>query len=116
MWKSIENGFQTRQVAATAMNATSSRSHCIVLIFVDLINKATKQNIKSKITLVDLAGSERVKDSGVEGDALKEAIEINKSLTVLGDVMEQLTTGSKSIGYRNHLLTQILQDSLGGSA
>jgi hypothetical protein len=116
MWKKIENGFATRQVAATAMNATSSRSHCIVLVFVELENKATKQKIKSKITLVDLAGSERVKDSGVEGDALKEAIEINKSLTVLGDVMEQLTTGSKSIGYRNHLLTQILQDSLGGTA
>lgn len=116
MWKKIEEGFKTRQVAATAMNSTSSRSHCVVFAFVESENKTTKQVIKSKITLVDLAGSERVKDSGVEGDALKEAIEINKSLTALGDVMEQLTSSGKNVGYRNHLLTQLLQDSLGGSA
>jgi len=29
---------------------------------------------------------------------------------------EQLTTGSKNIGYRNHALTNILQDALGGTA
>jgi len=116
LWKNIENGFKTRQVAETAMNSNSSRSHCIVIVHLHLVNKSTKQVIRSKVTLVDLAGSERVKDSNVEGEALKEAIEINKSLTALGDVMEQVTSGGKNIGYRNHLLTQILQDSLGGSA
>ena len=38
---------------------------------------------QGELNLVDLAGSERVKDSGVVGDALKEAQAINKSLSAL---------------------------------
>jgi hypothetical protein len=39
-----------------------------------------------KLSFVDLAGSERVKDSRSEGVMLKETININKSLSVLGKV------------------------------
>lgn len=39
-----------------------------------------------KLSFVDLAGSERVKDSKSEGTMLKETININKSLSVLGKV------------------------------
>jgi hypothetical protein len=39
-----------------------------------------------KLSFVDLAGSERVKDSKSEGSMLKETININKSLSVLGKV------------------------------
>jgi hypothetical protein len=39
-----------------------------------------------KLSFVDLAGSERVKDSKSEGAMLKETININKSLSVLGKV------------------------------
>lgn len=39
-----------------------------------------------KVSFVDLAGSERVKDSRSEGTMLKETININKSLSVLGKV------------------------------
>jgi hypothetical protein len=112
----IDNGFNNRQVAATLMNAESSRSHLIVSVKVISVNKETNEKIIGKFLLVDLAGSERLKKSGVEGDNLKEAIEINKSLTSLGDVIEQLTSGSKNVGYRNHKLTQVMQDSLGGTA
>merc|ERR1719386_685101 len=66
--------------------------------------------------IVDLAGSERLKKSMVVGEEAKEAIEINKSLTALGDVMEALTKGQKQIPYRNNKLTQLMQDSLGGTA
>ena len=41
---------------------------------------------------------------------------INKSLTALGDVIAALTTGSKHIPYRNHPLTMLMSDSLGGNA
>jgi len=38
----------------------------------------------SKLHFVDLAGSERQKSTGTTGGRLKEASNINKSLTVLG--------------------------------
>ncbi|CAE7908117.1 KIN14E [Symbiodinium sp. KB8] len=85
-------------------------------IIVEATVKDTEQVIYGKITLCDLAGSERPKKSEVSGEALKEAIEINKSLTALGDVIEALSKGSKTIPYRNHKLTMLMQDSLGGSA
>eukprot|EP00932_Pfiesteria_piscicida_P007502 SRR837773.17617.p2 GENE.SRR837773.17617~~SRR837773.17617.p2 ORF type:complete len:188 (+),score=79.14 SRR837773.17617:25-564(+) len=79
--------------------------------------------------MVDLAGCERIKKSGAQAQQATEAIEINKSLTALVDVIEALVTsqaaerkaakdnkGPKAsfIPYRNHRLTQLLQDSLGG--
>lgn len=116
MWKWIERAFQNRKVAATAMNAESSRSHLILRIKCDILNKKSEQKLRGKLILVDLAGSERVKNSQVEGANLKEAIEINKSLTALGDVMEKLCSGSRNAGFRDSMLTQVLADSLGGTA
>merc|ERR1719195_497452 len=98
------------------MNAASSRSHLLLSIIVEGAVKETEQAIYGKITLCDLAGSERPKKREVTGDALKEAIEINKSLSALGDVIEALTKGNKSVPYRNHKLTMLMQDSIGGSA
>merc|ERR1740129_2541067 len=74
------------------------------------------EQMKGKILIVDLAGSERLKKSQVEAHMQKEAIEINKSLTALGDVIEALTKGSKVIPYRNHKLTQLMQDAIGGTS
>merc|ERR1711974_555884 len=71
---------------------------------------------QGKMLIVDLAGSERLKKSQTSAELQKESIEINKSLTALGDVIAALTTRQKSIPYRNHKLTQLLQDSLGGTA
>merc|ERR1719159_2243570 len=105
-----------RAVAATAMNSESSRSHLIMMIKITTVNKSTNEQAKGKILLCDLAGSERLKKSEVSGDMQKEAIEINKSLTALGDVIEALTSKKKQIPYRNHKLTQVMQDSLGGTA
>eukprot|EP00746_Dinoflagellata_sp_MGD_P067593 gnl/MRDRNA2_/MRDRNA2_27903_c0_seq1.p1 gnl/MRDRNA2_/MRDRNA2_27903_c0~~gnl/MRDRNA2_/MRDRNA2_27903_c0_seq1.p1 ORF type:complete len:646 (-),score=110.21 gnl/MRDRNA2_/MRDRNA2_27903_c0_seq1:188-2125(-) len=112
----LSSGHQNRAVAATAMNSESSRSHLILSIKISSANKETNEVSLGKILLVDLAGSERLKKSQVTGDMQKEAIEINKSLTALGDVMEALTKNHKQVPYRNHKLTQVMQDSLGGSA
>jgi len=112
----LEDGMNQRVVAETAMNTDSSRSHLVCIIRLTSTNKTSEEKIQGKIVIVDLAGSERLKKSLSTGDREKEAIEINKSLTALGDVIEALTTKQKIIPYRNHKLTEILQDSLGGSA
>merc|ERR1719436_1277663 len=98
------------------MNDASSRSHLIVIIVVESLNKKTRQVSTGKLTLCDLAGSERLKKSEATGEQMKEAQSINKSLTALGDVIEALTKHAKHVPYRNHKLTQLLSDSLGGNA
>merc|ERR1719446_1650496 len=112
----VGKGFGNRKVASTSMNADSSRSHLMFMIFANVTEKATGKSRVGKITIVDLAGSERLAKSRVTGDAQKEAIEINKSLTALGDVMGAITSKAKMIPYRNHKLTQLMQDSLGGTS
>jgi len=112
----LERGNEQRSVAATAMNSESSRSHLILIIRIASVNRETGEKLKGKILIVDLAGSERLKKSQTTADMQKESIEINKSLTALGDVIEALTRSQKQVPYRNHKLTQLMQDSLGGSA
>jgi kinesin family protein 1 len=90
----MEQGTAARTVASTQMNATSSRAHTVFqIVFTttvhdDLTNKDTSKT--SKINLVDLAGSERIAKTGASGATLKEGININKSLTSLGDCIEKL--------------------------
>lgn len=113
----LERGNEQRTVAATAMNSESSRSHLILIIKIISVNKETKEVLKGKMLMCDLAGSERLKRSEVTDHQQTEAIAINKSLTALGDVIEALTKGGKGVvPYRNHKLTLLMQDSLGGTA
>merc|ERR1719221_1212026 len=98
------------------MNIRSSRSHLIFTIGITSVHHATQETLSGKILLCDLGGSERLKKTEAMGSQRKEAIEINKSLTALGDVIEAVAKKQKQIPYRNHKLTQIMQDSLGGSA
>ena len=59
---------------------------------------------------------QRVDKSGAVGDVLKEAQSINKSLSALGGVIAALTTGQAHIPYRDHALTMLMSDSIGGNA
>jgi len=112
----LDRGMAQRNVAANAMHIESSRSHLIFTIRVNSVNRETHEVLDGKILLCDLAGSERLKKTEATGEQKKEAIEINKSLTALGDVIEAVAKKQKTVPYRNHKLTQILQDSLGGTA
>jgi phage host-nuclease inhibitor protein Gam len=121
----IEEGTKHRSVAATKMNATSSRSHSIFrLNFVQTTRiLATRPYEKPKtfdkvsnVCLVDLAGSERNKKTGAQGDRLKEAVAINKSLTALKNVIDALVEGRPVVPFRDSQLTFLLSESLGGNS
>jgi hypothetical protein len=128
----LEEGRKRRRVAETIMNTESSRSHAVFVF--NLVQNLRVQSASgayteaekvSKINLVDLAGSERIGLPGASaGDKLmREAGSINRSLSVLGDVIKALSErGSTSRGsidfipYRNSVLTYLLKDSLGGNS
>ncbi|GMP32288.1 hypothetical protein CsSME_00006114 [Camellia sinensis var. sinensis] len=112
----IQRGSERRHTTETSMNEQSSRSHLILSIVVESTNLQTQSIARGKLSFVDLAGSERVKKSGSSGSQLKEAQSINKSLSALGDVISALSTGNQHIPYRNHKLTMLMSDSLGGNA
>jgi kinesin family protein C2/C3 len=111
----LAQGQKNRSVACTDMNSHSSRSHLLVQIYGTMTSTAGKVT-NSCITLVDLAGSERLAKSGVTGDRAKEAININKSLSALGDVINARATKSGHTPFRNSTLTHLLQDSLSGDS
>ena len=122
--KKMDEGYNNRTIGSTLMNATSSRAHTIITIeFRQITVFAKKKSEKlSMINLVDLAGSERTGLTGATGDRLKEGCNINKSLLILGNVINCLA--DKAIGknknmlppYRDSSLTRILQNALGGNS
>jgi len=112
----IDAGMRNRHVSSTAMNSESSRSHLVTSLFIEGTDRKTGSVSMGKFALVDLAGSESQQKTGASGDTLKEANAINTSLSALGNVISALTSGAKFIPYRGNKLTEMLQDSLGGSA
>jgi kinesin family protein 6/9 len=72
-----------RQVSATPMNPTSSRSHCIFTIAIEGRDLETDVVRTSKLHLVDLAGSERVFKTDPDSVIKTEAKYINRSLSYL---------------------------------
>ncbi|KAL4428978.1 hypothetical protein ABPG74_011174 [Tetrahymena malaccensis] len=121
-YKGIKNKF----MATHRLNTQSSRSHCILTLRVDSMTAEDPDNIiSSKMQLVDLAGSERASQSGVEGQNLKEAIEINKSLFTLRQVISALAEYFQDqnqkkelpfVPYRDSKLTCLLKQSIGGNS
>ena len=122
----LQTGRLRRVTAATAMNATSSRSHALFTILVEQEWKSGASNgtgtsvtRRSKFHFVDLAGSERAKRTQAVGQRLKEGIEINKGLLVLGNVIAALASSSNTnkpfVPYRDSKLTRLLRGSLGGN-
>ncbi|XP_017769051.1 PREDICTED: kinesin-like protein KIF3A [Nicrophorus vespilloides] len=113
----MNRGNNNRITRSTLMNDVSSRSHAIFTITLESKHRADNKTTIGKLNLVDLAGSERLSRTQATGDRLKEASNINQSLSVLGNVISALVDGkSTHIPYRNSKLTRLLQDSLGGNS
>ena len=103
---------RNRATASTNMNEHSSRSHMMLTVSIYCENLLTGVKTYGKLNLVDLAGSERINKSGATGQKLKEAQNINKSLSALGDVIAARASKQSHIPFRNSTLTYLLQDSL----
>jgi len=114
--KAMKEAQSNRTVMATDMNEESSRSHSIVQVKTVNVSKKDKREYIGKINLIDLAGSENVNKSGVQGQGMREAQNINKSLSALGDVISSLVSKNPHVPYRNSKLTMMLKDSLGGDS
>ncbi|KAM0671849.1 kinesin motor domain-containing protein [Ordospora colligata] len=100
----LKQGIKNRTTAETKLNKSSSRSHGILRICVG----------DSKLNLIDLAGSENNRKTGNEGIRLTESNNINRSLFVLGNVVNAILKKENRVPYRDSKLTRLLQDSLGG--
>lgn len=104
------------------MNATSSRAHTIIMIELKQTTVENGRTLEklSVINLVDLAGSEKVGKTGAAGDRLKEAANINKSLSMLGLVITTLAESeagqNRKVPYRDSALTKLLANALGGNS
>ncbi|CBZ23433.1 kinesin-like protein [Leishmania mexicana MHOM/GT/2001/U1103] len=146
--EAVRLALRQRQTGSTKLNKSSSRSHAFFFVRVDQHKRHSRDGEKpvwttrhSTLSLVDLAGSERVSYTGAHGLQLKEARNINLSLSALGNVMRLLRLAARSslsknstttstssaaaltgaracqhIPYRDSKLTRILQNSLGGNA
>ncbi len=93
----LEQGNLHRRTAETQMNHSSSRSHAIFTVSLEILeygdnNEARRGGsergeradggsyTQAKLHLVDLAGSERAKKTGATGERLKESVGINQGL------------------------------------
>ena len=104
----------TRTAVGHALNARSSRSHCLVHLY--CVERQQDKVTKKQLLFVDLAGSERILKSGVEGVAATQAMAINGSLTALGKVIRALGSDAKHVPFRDSMLTMLLRSSLDGHA
>jgi hypothetical protein len=121
-------GLKNKIMSSHALNDASSRSHCILTIAVESIEVENPDNIVvSNLQLVDLAGSERSSqtmnaDLGQNKNTQlkKEAIDINKSLFTLRQVVSMLNkpdgVKGRYVPYRESKLTSLLKHSLGGNS
>jgi hypothetical protein len=117
----ILEGHRNRKIGSHELNKDSSRSHCILTVYVISEFQSDGSTFKKygKVSFVDLAGSERLKESKSQGDMIKETGNINRSLFILGKVISSLTdkkNQKQHIPYRDSKLTMLLMDSIGGAS
>jgi kinesin family protein C1 len=114
VYKALECAQKSRVVAATSMNATSSRSHFVFTLHIEMKNDELNEYRCGALNLCDLAGSERVNSTKATGKQLDEATKINQSLSTLNRVFMQLADNSCHIAFRETRLTELLQYCLSG--
>ncbi|KAI1393984.1 P-loop containing nucleoside triphosphate hydrolase protein [Hypoxylon trugodes] len=89
----FEKVLALRATSSTAMNETSSRSHLIVSFKITRVRVKGGEKEEGLFNIVDLAGSERSAADGLEGQRLREGIEINQSLLSLNSAITAMAHG-----------------------
>jgi hypothetical protein len=118
----VADGAAQRLVGATAMNAASSRSHSVFKLRLTTRSGPAGPGTSSVLNIIDLAGSEDQRTTGATGERLRQGAANNLSLHTLGQVISALAHNSdpaakkKHVPYRDSVLTQLLEQSLGGNA
>ena len=118
---------ETRITRGTKMNDSSSRSHCMTVFTLSVLDGA--QFRQSRLQYFDLMGSERFKGNNAAHDASKsskstlagwEGIFSNFSLMGLGEAVREAAEarrkGKKPMRGMQNVLTSMLKDSLQGHA
>ena len=119
----MERGSLYRVTEATNCNAVSSRSHAVLQVSVEALQKfgdgGGRIKRLSKLSMIDLAGSERAYKTDNTGQRLVEGRNINRSLLSLANCINALADKTKKgqhVPYRDSKLTRLLRDSLSGTS
>ncbi|CAD8171431.1 unnamed protein product [Paramecium octaurelia] len=117
----VQRGNENRHISSTQMNFESSRSHSVFTVQLESRRQSHSliNHRFSRFHFVDLAGSERQKHTQVQGERLREGCQINRSLHILGNVINSLVEDKEQnryVHYRDSKLTFLLKDSLGGNS
>ncbi|KAH3745770.1 carboxy-terminal kinesin 2 [Pelomyxa schiedti] len=112
----LRAAYQNRAQAPTAVNAHSSRSHCIFQLKIVANNAVSHESYESTLNLIDLAGCERLDESEVVGKQKEEAATINASLSHLITVISAIKNNAKYVPFADCMLTRYLKNFLTGTA
>ncbi|XP_068668043.1 kinesin-like protein KIN-12C [Aristolochia californica] len=118
-------GLSNRKVGATSTNSKSSRSHIVFSCVIESWTKGIASRYicsskSSRISFIDLAGSEKNKLEDASRECVKEARNVNRSISRLGKLINVLADNAHSeknpdVPYRESCLTHLLRESLGGN-
>nr|XP_042895574.1 kinesin-like protein KIF19 [Parasteatoda tepidariorum] len=115
----LMRGNKRRTQESTGANATSSRSHAVLVVQVKKRSPAHshEQVVRTgRLYMVDLAGSERAAQTQNTGKRLLEGAHINKSLLALGNCINALAErNTRYVNFRDSKLTRILKEPLAGN-
>ena len=103
-----EKGIYKRTMRETFVNETSSRSHLVFAVIIEMsrIDEQVPFRI-GKLTWIDLAGSESLAEIGVDRSRFFEGMHINDSLKCLGMVIKQVSC-NVAVSYNLHVLTKLM--------
>ena len=98
------------------MYAQNSRGRSVLMLPLCGFNEESGAIIEGALDQCDLAAKERLdhRRAGVDAQRLRETQAINKSLSCLGDVFNDLAQRASYVPFRNSKFTYLLQDCLSG--